>query len=365
MTTAPPDSLFFRISTASDVGGSAAAVSSNTLLRGATDIDRALIATMVSELGSNIVKYAARGTIRLVRREDEDGVCIEIEAQDNGPGIADIALATSDHFSTGGTLGLGLPSVRRMADDFELTSSPGAGTRVWAVKRIVRNSLRHSSSYPGVPATPLTERPRPASDDKYWNVNDPAFDLASQIRSRGGQMVSGDRALSLACDDGMLIGILDASGHGATANAVAEKLEECFHVEGSSDLERLMRRLDETARGTIGAAAGLAFVAETTGYFRYVGVGNTRAGQMGSTSWRGISRDGLLGAHRFQVTVQTGKLAPRDVLMLWTDGIPESGQSARTAFSSYRTAAEMASKAITDFARDYDDAACLVLRWRP
>jgi anti-sigma regulatory factor (Ser/Thr protein kinase) len=365
MTTTPPDSLFFRIGTASDVGRSVVAVSSSALLRGANDIDRALVATMVSELCTNIIKYAERGTIRLLRREDDDGVCIEIEAQDNGPGIADIALATSDHFSTGGTLGLGLPSVRRMADDFELTSSPGAGTQVRAVKRIIHRSLRNSSSYPGVPATPGPERSQPANDHPDWNVHEPAVDIASRARPRTGELVSGDRALSLPCDGGLLLGILDASGHGTTANALAEKLEECFLAEGSSDLERLMRRFDETARGTLGAAAGLAFVAASTGNFSYVGVGNTRAAQFGATPWRGISRDGLLGSHRLHVTAQTGKLAPRDVLMLWTDGLPESGQSARSAVSSYRTAAEIASKAVTEFARDYDDAACLVLRWRP
>jgi hypothetical protein len=236
---------------------------------------------------------------------------------------------------------------------------------VRAVKRIIHRSLRNSSSYPGVPATPGPERSQPGSEPHDPNDHQPAFDIASLARPRSGEVVSGDRALSLPCDGGVLLGILDASGHGATANALAEKLEECFLAEGSSDLERLMRRLDETARGTVGAAAGLAFVAANSGHFRYVGVGNTRASQMGSTSWRGISRDGLLGSHRLHVTAQTGKLAPRDVLMLWTDGLPESGQSARSAVSSYRTAAEIASKAVTEFARDYDDAACLVLRWRP
>lgn len=365
MTSAPTDSLFFRVSTPSDVGRSVVAVSSNALLRGASDVDRALVATMVSELGTNIIKYAERGTIRLFRREDDDGVCIEIEALDDGPGIADIAQATSDHFSTGGTLGLGLPSVRRMADDFDLTSSPGAGTRVRAVKRIIHRSSRNSSSYPGVPATPPPVRSWPRTDDRGWTVEDPAFEIATRARPRSGEVVSGDRALSLSCDGGMLLGILDASGHGTSAHAVAEKLEECFLAEGSSDLERLMRRFDENARATVGAAAALAFIVASTGQFRYVGIGNTRAAQMGSTSWRGVSHDGLLGSQRLHVTPQTGKLAPRDVLMLWTDGLPESGQSARSAASSYRSAAEIASKAVTELARDYDDAACLVLRWRP
>lgn len=90
----------------------------------------AMIATSVSELARNIVKYAERGELvmREVQRRDRPG--IEIEARDNGPGIEDIAEAMTDSMSTGGTLGLGLPGVRRMMDEFEINSTPGGGTKV-------------------------------------------------------------------------------------------------------------------------------------------------------------------------------------------------------------------------------------------
>ena len=55
---------------------------------------------------------------------------VEIEVVDTGPGIADCEAAMDDHYSSGGTLGLGLPGVRRMMDEFSLESTPGEGTRV-------------------------------------------------------------------------------------------------------------------------------------------------------------------------------------------------------------------------------------------
>jgi anti-sigma regulatory factor (Ser/Thr protein kinase) len=61
---------------------------------------------------------------------------IEIEAVDRGPGIANCEAAMRDHFSSGGTLGLGLPGVKRMMDEFSLESTPGEGTRVTARKWI-------------------------------------------------------------------------------------------------------------------------------------------------------------------------------------------------------------------------------------
>jgi serine/threonine-protein kinase RsbT len=95
-----------------------------------------MIATSVSELARNILKYAGTGEIRLRRVNRMGRRGVEIEAIDHGPGIADCEAAMQDHFSSGGTLGLGLPAVKRMMDEFSLESAPGQGTRVTACKWI-------------------------------------------------------------------------------------------------------------------------------------------------------------------------------------------------------------------------------------
>ena len=95
-----------------------------------------MIATAVSELVRNILKYAGSGEIRLRRVKAMGSRGIEIEAVDRGPGIADCEAAMADHFSSAGTLGLGLPGVKRMMDEFLLESTPGKGTRVTARKWI-------------------------------------------------------------------------------------------------------------------------------------------------------------------------------------------------------------------------------------
>ena len=89
-----------------------------------------MIATAVSELANNIIKYAGRGEIRLGRFTAGRRVGMEVTARDKGPGIEDIERAMADHYSSGGTLGLGLPGVKRMMDEFELTSEPGQRTTV-------------------------------------------------------------------------------------------------------------------------------------------------------------------------------------------------------------------------------------------
>ena len=77
------------------------------------------IATAVSEVAWNIVKYAKFGEV-VVRQIDEPSKGVEIVARDSGPGIDDVDAAMSDHFSTSGTLGLGLPGMRRLMDDFDV-----------------------------------------------------------------------------------------------------------------------------------------------------------------------------------------------------------------------------------------------------
>jgi serine/threonine-protein kinase RsbT len=101
---------------------------------GFTSTDLTLLATAISEIARNITTYAGEGevSLRVVREGARQG--IEVEAVDEGPGIANVELAMQDGYTTGNGLGLGLPGTRRLVDDFELDTTPGAGTRIRMVK---------------------------------------------------------------------------------------------------------------------------------------------------------------------------------------------------------------------------------------
>lgn len=101
---------------------------------GFSAVDATLIATAISELARNIVAYARMGEIELRSIQDSSRRGILVIASDDGPGIPDLRQAMRDGFSTSGSLGLGLPGVRRLMDEFEIASQPGKGTRV-AVKK--------------------------------------------------------------------------------------------------------------------------------------------------------------------------------------------------------------------------------------
>ena len=96
--------------------------------------DLTVIAAAISEVARNIYAYAGSGEIEisLVERNGRRGV--QVIARDRGPGIADVELALQDGYSTSGSLGLGLPGVRRLMDEFEVSSPPEGGTTVIARK---------------------------------------------------------------------------------------------------------------------------------------------------------------------------------------------------------------------------------------
>jgi serine/threonine-protein kinase RsbT len=93
-----------------------------------------LVATAISELARNIVNYAGSGEIVIGRVDGGGRFGVAIIARDHGPGIADIVLAVREGYSTSGGLGLGLPGVRRIMDEFDIASESGNGTTVTVIK---------------------------------------------------------------------------------------------------------------------------------------------------------------------------------------------------------------------------------------
>ena len=105
--------------------------------RGLSLTEQTLIATAISEVARNIVIYAHRGEVVLSAVEEQGRRGVMVVARDEGPGIPNPTLAMRDGFSTGNSLGMGLPGAKRLMDEFELSSTVGKGTTV-TMKKWVR-----------------------------------------------------------------------------------------------------------------------------------------------------------------------------------------------------------------------------------
>jgi len=108
-------------------------------MAGLDNTSQFMVATAVSELATNILRYAGEGEITIRVIEDESRKGVEVVARDSGPGIADVEAALKDGFSTTETsLGFGLGGARRLMDEFIIDTKAGAGTRIRA-RKWVRN----------------------------------------------------------------------------------------------------------------------------------------------------------------------------------------------------------------------------------
>ena len=94
-------------------------------------VDQTKMVTAASELARNALIYGGGGRARLEALDDEAGrQGLRVHFEDDGPGIPDVAAALRDGFTTGGGLGLGLGGARRLVNEFDVQSAPGAGTRI-------------------------------------------------------------------------------------------------------------------------------------------------------------------------------------------------------------------------------------------
>lgn len=97
-------------------------------------VDQTKLVTATSELARNTLVYGGGGqvSVALVERAARTG--IELVFSDDGPGIPDLDLALTDGWTSGGGMGLGLSGTKRLVDEFEIDTAPGAGTRVRVLK---------------------------------------------------------------------------------------------------------------------------------------------------------------------------------------------------------------------------------------
>ncbi|MGK5170739.1 sigma-70 family RNA polymerase sigma factor [Geodermatophilus sp. CPCC 205761] len=121
------------VRTDADIVGARQAAREVATQLGFSPTDITLIATAVSEIARNIVRFADAGEI-VVEPVEQPRTGISIVARDSGPGIPDVEEALRDGYSTYRGLGLGLPGARRLMDEFAVLSESGRGVTVTMTK---------------------------------------------------------------------------------------------------------------------------------------------------------------------------------------------------------------------------------------
>ena len=97
-------------------------------------VNQTKLITGASELVRNMLKYGKGGIVKIevISKGRENGIRLIFE--DKGPGIPDINKAMTDGFTTGKSMGLGLPGTKRLMNEFDIKSEVGVGTIVTVIK---------------------------------------------------------------------------------------------------------------------------------------------------------------------------------------------------------------------------------------
>ncbi len=128
----------FQIRSDHDVVQVRQQVRSRAIEAGMSLVDQTKIVTAASEIARNTLSYGGGGHVVMDVLVEGPRRGVRLTFEDHGPGIADIERALTDHYSTGGGLGLGLSGARRLSNEFSIDSRPGSGTRVTIARWVSR-----------------------------------------------------------------------------------------------------------------------------------------------------------------------------------------------------------------------------------
>jgi serine/threonine protein phosphatase PrpC len=263
-----------------------------------------------------------------------------------------------DHFSSSGTLGLGLPGVRRMMDEFTIESTPGESTVVRCLKwdRPPRGIRTFLAARQAETQAACGDAPDPGCEESI------ELDFASYSRPCRGEHVNGDIAVMERRGHLLMLAVIDGLGHGPEANRVSLRAREFLQRRWTGDVVGTMRELHEALRGSLGAVAGIAVIDARSGEARFAGIGNIAYRMFGPRAGRLVSMAGNLGQQIRTPQLQQHRLTKEDVVVMYSDGIKDRFEQEEYPQLLYQSASTISRTVVERFGKAHDDATCVALR---
>ncbi len=308
----------------------------DALLLSESEIGR--VALVVSEAATNIIQHAERGEILLRAVALDAPASLEMLALDKGPGIANVAEALRDGFSTGGSSGNGLGAIARLSTCCQISSVPGKGTALLA--RVGRFDPK--------------QRVEPGLE---WGV---------VCVPQRDEDVCGDGWAVTASHSRNTILIVDGLGHGVHAFDAASTALRAFPDQAEKHPESILRALHQTLRETRGAVAGVSEIDWDKRELRWAGAGNI-AGTLVPAEGKStslVSHSGTVGQNVTRFQEFTCRWPDAGLLILHSDGLSNLWALEPYPGLTYKDPSLIAGVLYRDFASRQDDVVVLVGRER-
>ncbi|MDT4891157.1 MAG: hypothetical protein QOE97_192 [Pseudonocardiales bacterium] len=291
-------------------------------------------AIVASEIAGNAWLHAPGGAVAL-QVALRDGVAgVRVVSSDDGPGMVDLDVSSTDGHSTTGTLGLGLGAIGRLSSVVDVSTQPGHGTVLVADLW---------------PEQPAPER----------------IDVAGLTRPIGGEEQCGDAVAGFESDGTHLLLVSDGLGHGALAAAASLEAVDAFHKAGITEPGALLTVLHQRLSGTRGAAAAVAAIDPDFSTVRFAGVGNISAFvDDGERRHALLSAPGIVGHRMAGVRTTELPLGAESVLVMHSDGVRETWDLRAVPGLGRRSSPVIAASVFRVAATRRDDASVVVVRTR-
>ena len=297
---------------------------------------RGNLALVVTEVASNLAKHAPGGQLIVQVVGDDGRRGLDVLSLDRGPGISRPDQALRDGYSSAGSAGIGLGAIARLADIFDIHSTPGRGTTLLA--RLWPDAAR------GAPP-------------------DPALEIAGLSVPVHGEVECGDDWARAPRPDGVLLLVVDGLGHGAGAAEAAARAVELFQDHRGLGPAAILECLHAGLRSTRGAAAAVVEVDLERGVARYAGVGNVAASIVDGTAVRHlVSHGGTLGHEARRFAEFSYPFARTALLVVHSDGLQHRWNLEAYPGLAARHPALIAATLYRDFRRERDDVTVVAAR---
>jgi len=301
---------------------------------GFSEIECEEIALVCTELASNLLKHAGGGVLKARMLETEDRKGIEIECDDDGPGIPDIELAVTDGYSTAGSLGTGLGTVNRIMDLLDFQSKSRAGLRVLC-QRWIRRADKLSLKLLEFGAATRACRMLPENGDSF-------------IMKRWERCA--------------LVGVIDGLGHGRFAQKASQTARHYVEQHFDQSLENLFRGVGRACRATRGVVMALGRFDLARHSLSIASIGNIETRLIGSDQPHIIVRRGVLGLNAPNPVVSENNWTEANVLVMHSDGLRSRWQWGEFQDVAHEPPAAIARQMLNQLAKAEDDATVMVVK---
>ncbi|HET7341831.1 MAG TPA: SpoIIE family protein phosphatase [Methylomirabilota bacterium] len=326
------------VTDASGVSAARRSAAALTRAAGFGETEAGRLAIVVTEAATNLLKHGDGGEVLLETVTADAGLGVQMLALDRGRGMASVAVAARDGYSTAGTAGTGLGAIGRQADLCEIQSLPGHGTvvlaQVWA-------------------RTPAPTHGRRVS-------------VGAACAPGPGEDVSGDGWAVIQHSGRTVVLVVDGLGHGPIAADARRQAIRIFQSGPSAAPADLVSALHAGLRSTRGAAVAVADIDPERRCLRFCGLGNIGAAVLSGGGRRSlVSHNGTAGHAARKIDEFTYPWPDDAVLVAHTDGLVSHWSLDAYPGLTARHPSLLAGVLYRDFKRGRDDVTVVVARALP